>query len=365
MQKIIQSILLLFTCATSHRVKLKVQSSIPFSVTSDQMMSFTGDVPLVRRDGIDSKLRQFVPSNACLPMPKEEVAKMGAERYIFIVDRGECSFETKFINVQQIPNASAILMINSVSKLPKFAEIDALRIEIPGVMIEKEAGNALKDLVVNDPNASASLNVIRQNTTFMTIMQFTLILIVMLLAMSFITSVFMHFKMYREQMRNAENTEEEEEDEGLLKKESLSKLSVIHFSASIKNINESCPICIEEYTKDEKVRLLPCGHVYHLECIDPWLTEKSSLCPLCKQDVVAALEKKSYAIWNLIPSINLFQRDSTQSLGPVDIEMGPTDRGLRRTRSEHLLPAFSVDSFHTANESIGATSQTALTRSEQ
>ncbi|CAB5367869.1 unnamed protein product [Rhizophagus irregularis] len=32
------------------------------------------------------------------------------------------------------------------------------------------------------------------------------------------------------------------------------------------------------------VILLPCKHWYHVECIDPWLTTKSSSCPLCKTD---------------------------------------------------------------------------------
>ncbi|KAJ2749343.1 hypothetical protein H4S06_004661 [Coemansia sp. BCRC 34490] len=37
------------------------------------------------------------------------------------------------------------------------------------------------------------------------------------------------------------------------------------------------------------MRILPCGHNYHIECIDPWLTSKSSLCPLCKYDTRSVL----------------------------------------------------------------------------
>ena len=47
--------------------------------------------------------------------------------------------------------------------------------------------------------------------------------------------------------------------------------------------NSSCPICLEDYKKDEKLRLLPCGHAYHTDCILPWLTTKSACCPLCKK----------------------------------------------------------------------------------
>ncbi|RGB25733.1 hypothetical protein C1646_595196, partial [Rhizophagus diaphanus] len=45
-----------------------------------------------------------------------------------------------------------------------------------------------------------------------------------------------------------------------------------------------CSICLEELVDGETLRELPCSHLYHMECIDKWLTTKSSHCPLCKQD---------------------------------------------------------------------------------
>ncbi|CAI8007377.1 Receptor homology region, transmembrane domain-and RING domain-containing protein 2 [Geodia barretti] len=48
---------------------------------------------------------------------------------------------------------------------------------------------------------------------------------------------------------------------------------------------ETCAICVEEFQAEEVVRVLPCSHFFHPNCIDPWLTEHSSMCPLCKQSV--------------------------------------------------------------------------------
>ncbi|KAF9169396.1 hypothetical protein BGX21_010468 [Mortierella sp. AD011] len=48
--------------------------------------------------------------------------------------------------------------------------------------------------------------------------------------------------------------------------------------------NETCAVCLDEFSDGEEIRILPCHHEFHCECIDPWLTRKSSTCPLCKYD---------------------------------------------------------------------------------
>jgi hypothetical protein len=42
----------------------------------------------------------------------------------------------------------------------------------------------------------------------------------------------------------------------------------------------SCSICTEDFLDGENVRLLPCGHIYHQRCIDPWLLGFTGTCPL-------------------------------------------------------------------------------------
>ncbi|KAI8147701.1 hypothetical protein BJV82DRAFT_596591 [Fennellomyces sp. T-0311] len=49
-------------------------------------------------------------------------------------------------------------------------------------------------------------------------------------------------------------------------------------------LDDACVICLDEFSSGDTVRKLPCGHEYHRECIDPWLTIKSASCPLCKHD---------------------------------------------------------------------------------
>lgn len=41
-----------------------------------------------------------------------------------------------------------------------------------------------------------------------------------------------------------------------------------------------CSICTDDFTVGEDVRVLPCNHRFHPQCVDPWLVNVSGTCPL-------------------------------------------------------------------------------------
>ncbi|KAF8235994.1 hypothetical protein L208DRAFT_1253916 [Tricholoma matsutake] len=49
---------------------------------------------------------------------------------------------------------------------------------------------------------------------------------------------------------------------------------------------ETCPICIVDFEEGDDLRVLPCKgeHRFHQACVDPWLLELSSSCPICRED---------------------------------------------------------------------------------
>ncbi|GKZ16536.1 hypothetical protein AbraIFM66951_000231 [Aspergillus brasiliensis] len=49
--------------------------------------------------------------------------------------------------------------------------------------------------------------------------------------------------------------------------------------------NFACPICTDDFVKGQDLRVLPCNHQFHPECIDPWLVNVSGTCPLCRIDL--------------------------------------------------------------------------------
>ena len=57
----------------------------------------------------------------------------------------------------------------------------------------------------------------------------------------------------------------------------------------LSHTQTTCAICIDDFVAGSSiVRELPCGHIFDAECIDPFLTDNSCLCPLCKTSVLPA-----------------------------------------------------------------------------
>lgn len=48
--------------------------------------------------------------------------------------------------------------------------------------------------------------------------------------------------------------------------------------------NLQCHVCMEDFQLQEVVRSLPCRHMYHGDCIVPWL-ELHGTCPICRQTI--------------------------------------------------------------------------------
>ena len=59
--------------------------------------------------------------------------------------------------------------------------------------------------------------------------------------------------------------------------------------------SRKCMVCIMEYDAGDSVRTMPCLHYFHTECIDKWLLQRATTCPICKFDI-----RKNYNLSNPI-----------------------------------------------------------------
>lgn len=100
------------------------------------------------------------------------------------------------------------------------------------------------------------------------------------------------FEMVR---RISEREAEARKKANAAKKDTVAKLPVIRIEKKhCKTINNKleapmCTVCCEHIELTKKGMFMPCGHVYHPDCLMPWL-EKNNTCPVCRFEL--PLEKQ-------------------------------------------------------------------------
>ena len=71
----------------------------------------------------------------------------------------------------------------------------------------------------------------------------------------------------------------------------IDKLPTLQFEPSMAEGKEEnhtevkCQVCQCPYEADETLRRLPCGHCFHVDCVDQWLKTKDTCC-FCKKSIV-------------------------------------------------------------------------------
>ncbi|KAI9008832.1 hypothetical protein CLU79DRAFT_776500 [Phycomyces nitens] len=88
-------------------------------------------------------------------------------------------------------------------------------------------------------------------------------------------------------------SERERQSGTIISEKKLEKMSPIQVYSNDKLSNPEntlCIICLDDFTDLSSVRILPCGHIFCVSCIDRWLTRKSGVCPVCKFDCAKATD---------------------------------------------------------------------------
>ncbi|KAI9321396.1 hypothetical protein BX666DRAFT_1901718 [Dichotomocladium elegans] len=110
--------------------------------------------------------------------------------------------------------------------------------------------------------------------------------------------------------------------------------------------NNSCVICFDDYVVDEnELRILGCGHGFCTACIDPWLTKKSTKCPICKYDCMPPKHQRQIS-----PSTQPVDSPANQEQIPGDDPQSSAGDEVRQTticeNSEHDDITSDADTEH-------------------
>ena len=110
-----------------------------------------------------------------------------------------------------------------------------------------------------------------------------------------------------------------------------------------RHAQPTCPICLEDFVSEESiVRELPCGHIYHAECIDPMLRDYSSLCPVCKGKVLPRGYCPTVVTNGMVRRERLIRRMREH----VQVEVNRENRGLHRTARNSAIGSRVVNIHH-------------------
>ncbi|CAG8537600.1 13609_t:CDS:2 [Ambispora leptoticha] len=261
-----------------------------------------------------------------------------------------CSVYQQIINAQNDGAIGAIIYSTDTSNSGDDDDSTS-SINIPAFYINASAGQNLEEMLNNLNSTSSGGEMIRvtmlpSQSSFHSAWQIAILVVGCLLAVSFLISVAIHFRLYqlRRRERSAIVAQQEANasskldiytlDKSIIekfptityKKESSSlddvrisipesssapsssipdsksrrdssrsitfnprKIGDLSMTEEKRYSNDMCSICLEEFQDGEILRLLPnCSHLYHTDCVDKWLNTKSSQCPLCKKDCTPA-----------------------------------------------------------------------------
>merc|ERR1712151_88092 len=78
----------------------------------------------------------------------------------------------------------------------------------------------------------------------------------------------------------------------------LRKLSTVAYDEAVfgdetgKRYPSECPICLAAWEQEDVIKVTPCDHAFHEECLGQWLKTQRT-CALCRQDVTKRIARQS------------------------------------------------------------------------
>ncbi|XP_044468605.1 probable E3 ubiquitin-protein ligase RHC1A [Mangifera indica] len=65
---------------------------------------------------------------------------------------------------------------------------------------------------------------------------------------------------------------------------SINAMPTIKITQRHLRSDSHCPVCKDKFELGSEARQMPCNHIYHSDCIVPWLVQHNS-CPVCRQEL--------------------------------------------------------------------------------
>ncbi|XP_078532989.1 RING finger protein 150 [Lissotriton helveticus] len=225
------------------------------------------------------------PHNTRFPVPAH------ARSWVALIPKGNCSYRDK-IRHAAMHNASAVVIFNVGSANAN----ETITMSHPGI-------DDIVAIMIPEPKGKEIVGLLERNITVMmyitigtrnlqkyvsrTSVVFVSISFIVLMIISLAWLVF----YYIQRFRYANARDRNQRRLGDAAKKAISKLQIRTIRKGDKETEsdfDNCAVCIEGYKPNDVVRILPCRHLFHRSCVDPWLLDHRT-CPMCKMNILKAL----------------------------------------------------------------------------
>ncbi|KAF0687000.1 Aste57867_21220 [Aphanomyces stellatus] len=212
---------------------------------------------------------------------------------IVLVQRGNCRFVTK-ARLAQEANASAIVVMDDLPRHRwevRMQGDESGVISIPSIFISHATGSDLLKLT----NMSASLNATAEVRTLQRVLEswdvdvdsirvLTSVLDFFHTMLPYLGYVYAisFFVVMMSSLYSILTDATAWYTQQSVRKSMWQNLLVTPCSDAA--VGETCSICLDEFTANHVVTVLPCPHIYHRDCIDMWFEKGGNCCPICKRD---------------------------------------------------------------------------------
>lgn len=232
--------------------------------------------PRLPDSGFIGFIKSAEPIHGCTPIIRPpNVSFVEPKQWIALIMRtptkyGNCSFDLKVFNAQNA-GYSAVIIYNSESdSLIRMSSSGAYKIFIPSVFIGRSSGILIDSAYTYKNKTLVIITNDDADLSYLLIPFICVVSVCFIIAISiFIVKFAIHFYRLRKNR---------------FPKSALKKIPTKKYQKTDKY--DTCPICLNEYEEGVKIRILPCEHAYHIECIDKWLLRNNRFCPVCKRRVL-------------------------------------------------------------------------------
>ncbi|KAJ8008542.1 hypothetical protein DPEC_G00105960 [Dallia pectoralis] len=223
---------------------------------------------------------------ACDPGTRFIVPVQGSA-WIALIAKGNCTYKDKIRHAAS-QNASAVVIFsntNDTISMPHSGLNDVVAIMIPEPKGREVVALLERNITVTMHITIGTRNL--QKYVSRTSVVFVSISFIILMIISLAWLVF----YYIQRFRYANARDRTQRRLGDAAKKAISKLQVRTVRRGDQETDsdfDNCAVCIEGYKPNDTVRILPCRHLFHKNCVDPWLLDHRT-CPMCKMNILKAL----------------------------------------------------------------------------